>query len=293
MFTVLLVIAKYLGMIVTAGLGIYGVAHNYRDGDALNPAGRRAMKLMLCASVLALTATAMEQYRSYVEGQERKVADSLQRPFRDLVLTWPIDSEGAKVFKDALQTAPLSSPAPDKMMINYIGAALRGGTLSVAKGDGGLQLKLELNTPLGYLSREFNENTGEWKAFFTAMQTLIGEYFDLSLTSGARIVELGSSEWPAELNASEGSIEVTLKSPAVSPLEFRSSDFVLTQRGQYRPSEIHITSSDPRVTMDQKLLLGWKKTIWRVTVDKEGETVEQSQFKSGPHKIEMKINKPG
>src|SRR5437660_654877 len=197
--TVLLATVKYLGLIVTAGLGIYGVTHEFRRDGVLTPAGRRAIALMLGASLLAIVAAALEQYQSYVESRERKVAESLQRPFRDLRLAWPVASEGARLFEAALRQAARSgTPASDQVWITYIAGALQHGTLSVAKSDHGWRLKVSLHRPQNEegeeVSKEFDETTGEWKAFRSAMQHLIGEYFDLSLTSGARIAELGSAE---------------------------------------------------------------------------------------------------
>jgi hypothetical protein len=68
---------KFLGIVVTGGLGIYGTVYDYRDSNTkeLTNAGRRAVMVMVVAFVVTLLSALFEQINSGVESKKQDERD--------------------------------------------------------------------------------------------------------------------------------------------------------------------------------------------------------------------------
>jgi hypothetical protein len=292
MLTFILTLLKYGLMAVGAVLGVHGIMHDYKADGRLTREGRKAITVMIIVGVLTVLAAALEQYAAHLEYREKVTQEILSRPLKDLTLKFAISPDQAKAFEAAVGNGGPQGDPHD--ILTYLKTGIRAGDLDVRKTFTGWRAEILLNRPQGGpSSRVFSETSAEWRIFERALQKIIGDRLTLSLNNGARVQDLAGAAWPMEFHVRNGTISFHFFNPNLSPLDLQRSGLVLTHRGKFRPAEIQLTSSDPRVSLvDLNLPLVWGEKAYGMTMGPEGDPEPIFEHVTAPLRIEPAALKP-
>jgi hypothetical protein len=281
---------KFFGIVATVCLGIFGIAHDYRRDGILTKAGRWAIAMMAVAGSLSLGAAVVEQVLRHETEERQRVEAALQRPFTDLTLTWRLSPDESQILERAAMAPPAwIEPRPQAAEALRLAVAMRGGEVAVVETGSGWKINATLDTALGFVDREYTEHSPEWQTLVSAMQRIIGERFELSLTSGQGFIDLAGRDWPTGFIAERGVVRFQIRSPQISPLDFASEEIVVTKRGGSQPLELRLSSTDPRVELDLALPLQWTERTSRTVVGPDQEPYQIHEYRSGPHAITMNV----
>lgn len=290
MLTFILTILKYGLMAVGAALGIHAVLNDYKADGCLTREGRKAIRVMIIVGVLTVLAAALEQYAAHLEYQKKVTQEILSRPLKDLSLRFAISPEQAKAFGEAVDDGGARRGPND--VLSYLKTGIGADDLDVRKTFTGWRVGILLNRPQGTSERSFQEGSPEWKIFERALQNIIGDRLTLSLNDGALVQDLAGAAWPMEFHIKDGTISFHFFNPHLSPLDLQNSGLVLTHRGKFRPREIRLTSSDPRVSLDHNLPLVWGEKAYGTVMGPEGDPVPIFEHVTAPLRIEPAALKP-
>jgi hypothetical protein len=290
MLTFILTLLKYGLMAVGAALGIHGILNDYKADGRLTREGRKAIAVMIIVGVLTVIAAALEQYAAHREYQEKVAQEILSRPLKDLTLEFAISSAQADRFVAVLGQG--GDPDKPNATLTYLGTSIRAGNLDVKKTFTGWRAEILLNRPQGSGGESLSEGSPEWRRFERALQSILGERLSLSLNDGALVQDLAGAAWPMEFRVKSGVMSFHFFNPHLSPLDLQNSGLVLTHRGKYRPTEIRLTSSDPRVSLNHTLPLEWGEKAYASVIGEEGDPVPLYEYVTAPLRIEPAALKP-
>jgi hypothetical protein len=161
--------------------------------------------------------------------------------------------------------------------------------MAVTKSITGWRLDVSLQRPLGELWRQFRDDTFEWNAFKGALQRIVGDRFELALTNGTSVLDLAAGAWPMELEINHSKISFNVLAPHLSPLDLATSEVKFIHRGDFRPAKLRMTSTDPRIAMDQEVAPTWREIVWRKITDPEAEPHPLYQYESAPRRVKTII----
>ncbi len=92
-----------------------------------------------------------------------------------------------------------------------------------------------------------------------------------------------------ELLINHSIVSFRIFSPRVSPLELSTSDVNFIHRGDYRPSQIHLTTSDPLVQIDQTVGMSWERKLWRTVMNPDADPFPLYEYQSNPVRVAEEI----
>jgi hypothetical protein len=269
--TIILAIVQYASAVITAILGVFGLLNDYKRDGRLTRAGRIALTGLVLAAMLGIAAKVIDQL---VTAQRAR----LTSPFSDLIISWQVPQADLNLLGP--KTNPIAG-MPVNIDLVYVGTALAHGEMELAGFGGKWKLSLVLERPLGTLSRNYDESSPEFKAFTDSVQALIGNRFEIRTTGGKLVADL-TARWPTDFAIRNGKLSVTLRSPSIAPLDLMREKIFVIQRGLRRPERISLSTTDPRVELNQDIQLTWRAHVLR-TYEKSDETImEVLEYHSDP-----------
>ena len=268
-----LTIVQYASLVLTAILGVFGLLNDYKRDGRLTHAGRIALVGLVLAAMLGIAAKVIDQL---VTAQRAR----LTSPFSDLIISWQVPEADLNLLGhgiDAIARMPVNVGRD----LPYVGTALAHGEMELAGFGEKWKLSLLLGRPQGMLSKNYNESSPEFKVFTDAVQALIGDRFEIRTTGGKRVADL-TARWPTDFAIRNGKLSVILRNPSIAPLDLMREKIFVTQRGARRPERISLSTTDPRVELNQDIQLTWKAQVLRTFETSDETSKEVLEYHSDP-----------